>query len=469
LIGRHTVAIRRLAGLLPVAAALGAGLVALTAGTFAAGGADSYGYVSQAELFVEGRLTDTLPRSRAFTWPDVSYTLAPLGYKVGQAGTLAPTYPPGLPMLMAVPAAVHPRGAFLIVPLCAAAAVWFCFVLGRQIGEPVVGRMGALLLATSPTFLYQAVQPMSDVPVTAFWIGALILARRPASWSPVATGAVVSIAILIRPNLAPLAVLVVAAAATASTGVDLRRALTCALGIIPGLLILGAIQNVRYGSAFASGYGSISDMFAWSNVGENLARYPRWLTATHTPFVWLWVLSPISYFRPEEWSYTRFLLPAIPVMLVLSTAVILDLARRVAPGYGSWAAVIVILAVSGLSADKSESVGTFGVRATEQKYPAVGEFVRYRLPESAFVMAMQHSGSIRYYSGRHTLRWDLLDRASLASAVSSLREAGYTPFAILDPEEDDEFHKRFSTASREALDRMVVVGRIGDIQVYAFQ
>jgi Dolichyl-phosphate-mannose-protein mannosyltransferase len=500
LIGRHAVAIRRLAGLLPVAAAVGAGLVALTAGTFAAGGADSYGYVSQAELFAEGRLTDTLPRSRAFTWPDVSYTLAPLGYKVGQAGrTLAPTYPPGLPMLMAVPAAVHPRGAFLIVPLCAAAAVWFCFVLGRQIGEPVVGRMGALLLATSPTFLYQAVQPMSDVPVTAFWIGALILARRPASWSPIATGAVVSIAILIRPNLAPLAVLVVAAAATASTGVDLRRALTCALGIIPGLLILGAIQNVRYGSAFASGYGSISDMFAWSNVGENLARYPRWLTATHTPFVWLWVLSPISlirapaeqrtfgsicyvfvlavfaaylpysYFRPEEWSYTRFLLPAIPVMLVLSTVVILDLARRVAPVYGWWAAVIVILAVSGLSADKSVSVGTFGVRASEQKYPAVGEFVRHRLPESAFVMAMQHSGSIRYYSGRHTLRWDLLDRASLARAVTSLRAAGYTPFAILEREEDDEFHKRFSTASREALDRMVVVGRIGDIQVYAFQ
>ena len=73
LIGRHAVAIRRLAGLLPVAAAFGAGLVALTAGTFAAGGADSYGYVSQAELFAEGRLTDTLPRSRAFTWPDVSY------------------------------------------------------------------------------------------------------------------------------------------------------------------------------------------------------------------------------------------------------------------------------------------------------------------------------------------------------------------------------------------------------------
>jgi hypothetical protein len=340
---------------------------------------------------------------------------------------------------------------------------------------------------------------MSDVPVTAFWIGALLLARRPASWSPIAAGAVVSVAILIRPNLAPLAVLVVAAGATASTGVDLRRALTCALGMIPGLLILGAIQNVRYGSAFASGYGSISEMFAWSNVGQNLARYPRWLTATHTPFVWLWVLSPIwfirapthqrtfgsicyafvlavfaaylpySYFRPEEWFYTRFLLPAIPVMLVLSTVVVFDLARRVAPVYGSWAAIAVILAVAGVFADRSVSVGTFALRAAERKYPAVGEFVRDRLPDSAFVMAMQHSGSIRYYSGRHTLRWDLLDRASLARAVSSLRAAGYSPFAVLDREEDSEFRTRFGTSSSEALDRMIVVGRIGETVVYAFQ
>ena len=95
-------------------------------------------------------------------------------------------------------------------------------------------------------------------------------------------------------------------------------------------------------------------------------------------------------------------------------------------------------------------------------------FVRERLPESAFVMAMQHSGSIRHYSGRHTLRWDLLDRAALATAISSLRAAGYVPFAVLDRDEDDEFRRRFSQSSSEALERMVLVGSVDQTNVYGF-
>jgi hypothetical protein len=38
---------------------------ALWFGTYAAGGADSYGYLSQAELLAHGRLTDTPPRTRS--------------------------------------------------------------------------------------------------------------------------------------------------------------------------------------------------------------------------------------------------------------------------------------------------------------------------------------------------------------------------------------------------------------------
>ena len=493
------VAARRLAGGVALAAACGAGVIALATGTFVAGGADSYGYVSQAELFVQGRVTDSLPRSRAFSWPNVAYTLAPLGYKVAAGGrALAPTYPPGLPLLMAVPGTFHPLGAFLIVPLCAAAAVWFCVALGKQLGEPGVGRLSSLLLATSPTFLYQAVQPMSDVPTTAFWMGALVLARQSRSWAPFTTGVVVSIAILIRPNLAPLALLVIAAAATGSGGTNLRRASGCVLGMVPGLAVLGGIQYVRYGSAFASGYGSVTDMFAWGNVAPNFARYPRWLTSTHTPFVWLWVVSPVwiarapaqqrtfawicyafivavfaaylpySYFQPEEWFYTRFLLPAIPLMLLLSTVVVLDVARRIVPALAFRVTAAVILVLACVLASKSVSVGTFALRAGEQKYPAVGAFVRERLPESAFVMAMQHSGSIRHYSGRHTLRWDLLDRAALATAISSLRAAGYVPFAVLDRDEDDEFRRRFSQSSPEALERMVLVGSVDQTNVYGF-
>ena len=491
--------IRRLAGPLPVITACAAGIASIVFGTWVAGGADSYGYVSQAQLLAHGRLTDVMPRNRAFTWPSVPYTLTPLGYIEGTVrGTLAPTYPPGLPLLMAPLAVLDPRGPFLVVPICAAIAVWLCSRIGRDVGGPIVERLSAVLLAVSPTFLYQAVQPMSDVPATAFWLAALVLARHPASWSAPASGVVTSLAILIRPNLAPLALFVVAGAALLSGRVDLRRAAGCVAGMIPGLLALGAIQHARYGSPFASGYGKVSDLFAWPNIGPNLARYPRWLTETHTAFIWVWLLTPIaiiraknavrtfgwicyafsvavfaaylpySYFRSDEWFYTRFLLPAIPLYLVLGTCVVVDTARRIPGRAATQCGVLLLVSIAVVLAVRSVRVGAFAVRAGEQKYPAVGAFVREQLPASAFVMAMQHSGSIRYYSGRHTLRWDLLDRAALERALSGLRAAGYTPFAVLDDDEAVAFKDRFGTLSREAVDRMQVVGRIGSTQIYGF-
>jgi len=124
---------RAFIGPLPAITACAAGVLALAFGTWAAGGADSYGYVSQAELLAAGRLTDSMPRSRAFAWPSVPYTLTPLGYKEGvQRGTLAPIYPPGFPLLMAPFAAIDRRAGFLVVPLCAAMAVWLCSRIGRE-------------------------------------------------------------------------------------------------------------------------------------------------------------------------------------------------------------------------------------------------------------------------------------------------------------------------------------------------
>src|SRR6187431_955876 len=53
-----------------------------------------------------------------------------------------------------------------------------------------------------------------------------------------------------------------------------------------------AINAARYGSPLASGYGSTDVLFAWAHVAPNLARYPRWLLETHTPFVLLAAAGP---------------------------------------------------------------------------------------------------------------------------------------------------------------------------------
>src|SRR6188474_3839691 len=111
----------RLFRALPLLIVLWGGIAALVFGTYAAGGADSFGYISQAELIAHGRLTEPMPSDPAFDWPDVPATLTPLAFTRGpNPRVLVPVYPPGLPLLMAPLAWIHPSAVFLVVPLCAA-------------------------------------------------------------------------------------------------------------------------------------------------------------------------------------------------------------------------------------------------------------------------------------------------------------------------------------------------------------
>lgn len=500
----------RLFGVLPAIVVLWGAAASLVFGTYAAGGADSFGYISQAELLAHGRLTEAMPSHPAFNWPDVPDTLTPLAFTRGpDPARLVPIYPPGLPMMMAPFARIHPAAVFLVVPLCAALTLWCCLRLGRELGDPEAGLLGALLLSASPIFLLQAMQPMSDVPVTACWLAALLLARRPRPAVAALSGVVASLAVLVRPNLAPLVVFVVLASATADDDHSplasrlskhgLWRAVLCAAAMVPGLVVLGIIQNARYGSPLGSGYGSFNDLFALSNIRPNLARYPRWLTQAHSPFIWLWLLAPVwfagstrrtrvfawiaygftgavvaaylpyVYFRPEEWSYTRFLLPALPFMMLFGAGVLLFAARRWVPRSAVPVAAVAAIALAGWMLSAAAALDVFRVREAERKYPQIGTFVRDRLPPSALVLAAQHSGSVRYYSHRPTLRWDVLDRASLDRALGSIRKAGYDPFLVVDTGEDEAFRARFAGTGQRALLDLTPVVTIGNTTIYAIR
>ena len=494
----------RLFRVLPALTLLWGTVAAFAFGTYAAGGADSFGYISQAELLAHGRLTDTMPSHPAFDWPDIAVTLTPLAFTRGpHPGELVPVYPPGLPLLMAPLTWIHSYAVFLVVPLCAVFTLWCCLRLGRELEDEQAGILGAVLLSVSATFLLQAMQPMSDVPVTAAWLAALLLARRPSPTASALAGLVASLAVMIRPNLAPLMLFVIVTCATAqaagSRGRTVVRMLVCAACMLPGIVVLGYIQNARYGSPLGSGYGSFHDLFGLANIRPNLSRYPRWLTMAHSPFLWLWLLAPLwfrhasararilgwigygfaaaviaaylpyVYFRPDEWSYTRFLLPALPFMLVFAAGVMLSAARRWIPSMPLGAAAALILAIAVWSLSMASSLGVFRMWEGERKYPRVGLFVRDRLPKSAFVLAAQHSGSLRYYSHRPTLRWDLLDRASLDRALTSMRNAGYDPFLVVDAGEDQAFLRRFSGTGQRGVEALAPLATIGNTTVYAFR
>ena len=150
-------------------------------GTFTAGGADSYGYVSQADLWLQRTLIIDEPLADEAPWRNANWTLTPFGYRPGdRRGTMVPTYSPGLPMVMA---AFKACGGAERRLLCRAAA-WrvdrVAHVCARRASrrDRSLGCLAATALLASPPFLFQLMWPMSDVPAAAWWLLSIVLALR---------------------------------------------------------------------------------------------------------------------------------------------------------------------------------------------------------------------------------------------------------------------------------------------------
>jgi hypothetical protein len=468
----------QIAPLLAVSAATIIVIVGLARGVFSAGGSDSYGYVSQAELWAHGTLHVEQPFARSMRWPLAPQTLAPLGYRPNDDGTeIVPVYAPGLPMVMAIFQTVGGRDAvFYVVPILGGVAVLATYLLGARAGGRMVGCSAAILLATSPVFLMQLLLPMSDVPATAWW--ALSLAamlgegRKAALFSGLAAGA----AIVTRPNLVPLAIVPAALLlwrtrrAPGAFAEALRRAALFAAGTVPACLVVAFLNNRWYGSPLSAGYGSFELLYGTRNLVPNLQRYPRWLLRTETPLVLLGLLAPIvtrrkvvavaslcfvgivflSYlfhFPNDDWFWLRYLLPAFPAILVLTSLTLAAMLARFERGLRVAAMAAIVAAVGWHGISFTVRDGVFRLKEGERKTRAIGEYIANHFDDRSVFIATLHSGSIRYYSGRITVRFDLIPERFLDRVVADLGRLGYRPYIVVEESEEEGFRERFSARS----------------------
>ena len=485
----------RFASAAAIAAAIAAFIVGVRWGTGAAGGSDSSCYMNEARLFSRFTTRIEQPLAASAPWPRAAWTFTPAGHlpSPSRADAIVPMCPPGLPLVMAVARWFH--ADLLVVPLLGGLAVWLTFVLGRRIDGPLTGAASAVLLACSPIFLYQVVQPMTDVPAAAWWLLVAIMAIGE-SQRPFAAGLAASMAVLTRPNLFPLAIVIGiylarlkpsrlrSAERHPSFGAQARVALFVA-GLLPGAIVLALLNWRMYGSPVASGYGSAGDLFQLANVAPNLDRYARWLWQTHTPILALVFAAPflvahradawlalalaaatILLYLPyrvfDDWWYIRFLLPAIPFLIVLSVATvarIADASNRRAPkdrransfsaiSASSAVALGVMVAVLGpWWVHTARERHAFDLRDWERHFVDAGRFASDKLPSNAAVLTVKHSGSVHYYSQRPIVAWDTLDRASLDRTLDFLRDRGLAPMLLLDTEEEASFRAKFGESS----------------------
>jgi hypothetical protein len=87
--------------------------------------------------------------------------------------------------------------------------------------------------------------------------------------------------------------------------------------------------------------------------------------------------------------------------------------------------------------------GAFSVGETERRYASVAQLVANATEPDAVILTWHHAGAVRYYTGRDTIRFDLLDPAWLDRAIEWLRTQGRHPYVVIDDWEQPVFDSRF--------------------------
>ena len=460
--------------LVAIVAAIALATFGFVRGTWAVGGSDSSCYGLMANAFASGHLQPTSVLAVDAPWPNAAITFAPGGFipSTMHPGAAAPICAPGMSVLMAPLDAVFGSNAiFWLTPIAAAILVLSAFVIARQLAGGMAGATAAILTATSPIVMYQTVQPMNDIVTAALWMAAIACAG-PALAGP--SGFLIGLAIMVRPNLAPLALVValIAICGPPEGGPShdrLRRLAVIVAAALPGVIAMLWLNNALYGSPFSSGYGSASRLFSTSHIQANLTNYSRALFATQNVVPIAGVIAPLVFdgtkrvvasllllgaaivaviyllYEPfPEWWYLRFLIPALVLLLVLASAGATQMLSRANMG-GVIPLLAVVLATLGVRAASSHDV--FALQALEGRYRQTGELILDRLPANAVVITEWQSGGVRFHADREVVLWESLDPAWLDRAITWLKSKGLQPYIVIERREEQPFRARFRSQS----------------------
>lgn len=432
-----------------------------------AGGADSSGYLNHARLLAEGHLHTPfrdLPEYK--TAQQLPWLYTPLGVIPAANGHgLVPTYPVGLPLLLATTAQIvgWAHAGTVLLWLHGMAGVLLTCATGRSFGLSLPWSiLATTLVAASPLYLFFSVTLMSDVPALVWGTAAVLAAwhsrRRPIL--ALVAGITLAVGVLIRPTNALLIVPIAAA-----LGMSRRRWGLLLLGGAPGGGLFLFHAHAAYGAYFASGYGDGAQV-DWVWLRETLPHYGRWLPHLFTPLIVAflglpfvargqprgvfvlgsWVVVFLAFyavyeFTHQTWWFLRYLLPCAPALavgsiLVLATA----LGHRFSATTGLIALGLTLTAVIGFDARSTEKLAALDSGRGERVYLQTSEWLLAHLPDNAVIGAMQPSGAIMYYTRFTQFRWDRQEPKAFEQMATALRRTGRPLYAALFPFEIDEWH-----------------------------
>jgi Dolichyl-phosphate-mannose-protein mannosyltransferase len=452
------------------------------------GGSDSYGYVSASELIRSGRLIESQPIA---AWLPVTNPLdvaTPAGYVPAADRTgIAPSYPLGLPVLMAIAQTVFGWiGPFLVPPLCGVILLLVVWRLAAKWYGDRAGWLAAALVAWDPIVVTYAKQPMSDVSATMFALLAVWgLAASPRL--PVLAGVAAGASFVTRPGGIGL---IVALTAFAAWPRESRRRDTIrfVVGLAPFVLAQALLQWRLFGGPLTSGYGPVTQLFAGGSVWSNLRIYLEGMWTIHsviwsvgllaacfarprTPLMLAATTLALSsvpyvlYFEFDHWETLRFLLPSIVLLTIAAAGGLSTVAARLGSAWVAAAAMIAFAMVPAVQTERFlRREGVPELMTAESRYPLVATHLKERTAPNAIVLAAQHSGSIRHYGDRLTLRWDLMRSEDLEPLMTAVADHGHPLYVVLEGTEQRRFTEGFADPLRRV--HMYPFGQIRNIQIW---
>ncbi|MBK9241128.1 MAG: hypothetical protein IPL75_12870 [Acidobacteria bacterium] len=250
------------------------------------------------------------------------------------------------------------------------------------------------------------------------------------------------------------------------------RAMRCAIfcaGAAPGAIGMALFNQSVYGSPTASGYGDLDGFFSWSYIAPNIWNYSTWLLQSPTPLVALGLAAlaiPAGWLRKShglmqasvlvcvaacmlathlphqvfiDWWYLRFLLPAWPALAIGTAWLATNTTGR---AYGR-AGILALVLCGGWGLYYAYGHDSFRVGWGELRYVSAAHAVRAMTRPGSVILSSQHSGSVTYYGGRRSLRYDWIEPHRLDDVVRWLNDRNHDVYILLEEWEVERFRARF--------------------------
>lgn len=324
------------------------------------------------------------------------------------------------------PTSIYVAGR-LLTTVCGVATIWTTWRLGKRMGGPVAGVIGAALLAVSPLAVRDAHYVKHDVPVTWLIVLAHLLMaaelREPAAtrrwvWPALVSGLAMSTHYYAIFLSVPLTLLILLPPAPSARIADRIRQLLVAatvaavtfvitspfIALEPGTAVRDILANrqivVDRATAGAGAFASFGYYVSWlvrDGIGwmsSSLAVVGTWLALRRgRNFAVLMLAFPVALllFIANTVPASRYLNPVIPFACVLAAIAAADLMER----SNSGRAVAALIVIGGIAQGLTDSVAAdLFFRQVDTRTMAL-DWIEQHVPPGASILVQPYSVPIR--------------------------------------------------------------------------